>query len=61
MTHKPPPVPPENRSHKGPGDDNAPTVDDKIHGRNRPNDPDQQGQSANTRVNTHNVGYQQDR
>lgn len=61
MSAKPPPVPPQNQSPKGTGDPNVPPVDDSVHGRTSPLKPDQQGQSANTKVNTTHQGYQQDR
>ena len=48
MSQKPPPVPPENRSAKGPGEEKRPPVDT-----HKP--------EANIRQNTHNQGYQQDR
>ena len=61
MTKKIPPVPPANRSPKGPGDDRVPSLDDAPHGRQHPKTPDQQGDQANIKQNTRNQGYQQDR
>jgi len=51
MTAKVPPVPPENRSDKGPGEDAH--MDQQQSSKIRPGvpDPDKQGQQANTRVN----------
>ena len=60
MTQKPPPVPPANRSDKGPGDATRAPVDEGSHGREARN-PDKQGQQGNVGQNTHHQGYQQDR
>ncbi len=55
---KMPPVPPENRSPRGPGaDPNIPT-DEKAPAREN---SQQQGRQGNIYQNTHNQGYQQDR
>ena len=57
---KPPPVPPENRSQKGTGEEKevrkniAPT-------RSKDQNPEQQGEQGNIKQNTTNQGYQQDR
>jgi hypothetical protein len=62
MTAKPPPVPSENRSPKGPQD--TPDIVDTTRGHgnmNRPNNLEQQGQQGNTKQNTTHQGYQQDR
>jgi hypothetical protein len=57
-----PPVPPANRSPKGPGSDPEPNTGLHPKGSNNPdNNPDQQGQSANTKQTTTHQGYQQDR
>lgn len=61
MSSKLPPVPPENRSKKGRGDDKAPQADDVQHGVHGAPDPDRQGQQGNTKVNTTHQGHQQDR
>ena len=61
MTSKPPPVPPANQSHKGPGDPKTPTVDQTPHDAKRDLNPDKQGQQANTKQNTTHQGNQQDR
>ena len=55
---KMPPVPPENRSKKGPG--GGPEVPAKEQVPDRENF-DQQGRHGNIHQNTHNQGYQQDR
>ncbi|CAO4176569.1 hypothetical protein [Methylorubrum zatmanii] len=58
MSTKPPPVPPANRSDKGPGSaDAAPKDTTKA----APNDPDKTGQAGNSKVNTTHQGHQQDR
>jgi hypothetical protein len=63
MTAQPPPVPPGNRSDKGPGEPaHAPKeADQKLHPGKAPNNADEQGRTGNTKVNTTNQGYQQDR
>lgn len=53
-----PPVPPENRSPKGPGAD--PNVDTEAQEPARENF-NQQGRHGNIQQNTRNQGYQQDR
>lgn len=60
MTGKQPPIPPENRSHKGPGE-NASAHNDRADLRPATPDPEKQGQQANTRINTTHQGHQQDR
>jgi hypothetical protein len=55
---KMPPVPPEQRSNKGPGSD--PKVEVEENGRARENF-DSQGRQGNIKQNTTNKGYQQDR
>ena len=59
MTSKPPPVPPKNRSPKGSGEHERPETNSRA--RKKPGNPEEQGQSANTKQNTHHQGYQQDR
>jgi hypothetical protein len=57
---KPPPVPEQNRSPKGPGDESPPSrgsVDPKDRERNL----QQQGRQGNIKQNTTNQGFQQDR
>lgn len=55
---KTPPVPPANRTPKGPGSDPASTPQDE----NAPSEVDSsRGQRDNVEQNTHNQGYQQDR
>jgi len=62
MSSKFPPVPPENQSHKGPGDpkSEAPLATSR-HLKGGPPNPDQQGHQANKKINTTHQGYQQDR
>lgn len=59
MTSKTPPVPPANRSDKGPGGRKHGSVGKAVD--MKPGDPDKQGQQANTKINTTNQGLQQDR
>jgi hypothetical protein len=54
-----PPVPPEQRSPKGPGSDPDISEDDNTSARNR--NLREQGRQGNIYQNTHNQGYQQDR
>jgi len=61
MSSKMPPVPPHNRSPKGPGEDKAASADDTQRGTHGAPDPDRQGQQGNSKVNTTHQGYQQDR
>jgi hypothetical protein len=60
MSSRPQPVPPANRSNKGPGDQTLPPKDDAP-GRHTPSNLAQQDQQGNTKQNTTNQGYQQDR
>ncbi len=60
MTSKPPPVPPDNRSHKGAGEQKRPDPNQRPGGDRRKN-PEEPGQVANTKQNTRHQGYQQDR
>jgi hypothetical protein len=55
---KMPPVPPEQRSDKGPGSDPKIDADEKKPGREN---FDTQGRQGNIKQNTTNQGYQQDR
>jgi hypothetical protein len=55
---KMPPVPPEQRSDKGPGSDPRLETDEKVPGREN---FDTQGRHGNIKQNTTNQGYQQDR
>ncbi|MFC3629376.1 hypothetical protein ACFOM8_07945 [Paracoccus angustae] len=62
MAQRLPPVPPANRSTKGPGDPakrGAPTDDAVPDPRQR--NLDQQGRQGNIKQNTTNQGHQQDR
>jgi hypothetical protein len=58
---KPPPVPSENRSHKGTGDPKSGNAHQSRSAGSRVGNPDEQGQTANTKQNTTHQGYQQDR
>lgn len=60
MSKTPPPVPPANRSNKGTGENKTDTPSEAVANQDKPN-PDQKGQQANTKQNTHHQGYQQDR
>ena len=60
MSKSPPPVPPANRSRKGPDAEKTPTGSKAGDVQGSP-DPEHKGQQANTRQNTHHQGYQQDR
>ena len=55
---KMPPVPPKNRSPKGPGGDPSVKPEDQLPAREN---FEQQGRHGNIHQNTHNQGYQQDR
>ena len=56
---KTPPVPKENRSDKGPGEKRR--VNSKEDLPATPENPDKQGQQANTKINTTHQGLQQNR
>jgi hypothetical protein len=58
---KHPPVPPENRSPHESDAHRAPAAGSKSTPDREPKNPDKHGQQANTRQNTTNQGYQQDR
>ena len=60
MSNKMPPVPPANRSDKGPGDQPTVAKDDPKPAA-VPNNLEDQDQQGNTKQNTTNQGYQQDR
>ncbi|KMO41038.1 hypothetical protein VQ02_06555 [Methylobacterium variabile] len=61
MTASPPPVPPANRSDKGPGSAERAPTETGPKGSGQAKDPDKVGQAGNSKVNTTNQGYQQDR
>lgn len=62
MTQKMPPIPPENRSPKGPGEPAARQADAATpSGPGQKANPDKIGQAGNSKVNTTNQGLQQDR
>ncbi|TXM67274.1 hypothetical protein FV222_02640 [Methylobacterium sp. WL103] len=61
MTTKPPPVPPANRSDKGPGSAPKVPLSTAPKGAAQSQNPDKVGQAGNAKVNTTNQGYQQDR
>ena len=56
---KPPPVPPQNQSHKGTGDTKSPQTQDAKPGIRE--NLREQGRQGNIHQNTTNQGYQQDR
>jgi hypothetical protein len=58
---KPPPVPPDNQSHKGTGDPKTGNAHQVQKGRDHIENTREQGQSGNTAQNTTHQGYQQDR
>jgi hypothetical protein len=60
MTKALPPIPPANRSRKGPDAAKTPAGSKADEVQGQPN-PDQKGQPANTKQNTTHQGYQQDR
>ncbi len=60
MTSKAPPVPPANRSPKGPGEADH-GLPEPGTGALPPKIPEKTGQAGNTHVNTTNQGHQQDR
>jgi hypothetical protein len=57
---KPPPVPPDNQSHKGTGDPKT-AKPDQAGKASRSENAREQGQQGNIAQNTTNQGYQQDR
>ena len=64
MSTKMPPVPPAERSPKGPGSDpKSLGKDATAHGKaaQTPSNADQEGQTGNTHINTTHQGHQQDR
>jgi hypothetical protein len=61
MTHKMPPIPPENRSPKGPGEPARRMDAGASGGQTKAANPDKVGQSGNSKVNTTHQGLQQDR
>ena len=60
MPSKMPPVPPANRSHKGPGDASEPAKDTTPEKQPAQN-LKQEGRHGNIKQNTTHQGYQQDR
>src|SRR3954466_7315524 len=58
---RPPPVPPDNQSHKGTGDPKTGNAHQVQKGRSHIENPREQGQAGNTAQNTTHQGYQQDR
>jgi hypothetical protein len=58
---QPPPVPPDNQSHKGTGDPKSGNPHQVPKGDSRVANPDEQGQQGNIKQNTTHQGYQQDR
>ena len=59
MTAKMPPVPPEQSSPKGTGEDKRADSDTTVD--KRPDNLDQEGRWGNIKQNTTNQGYQQNR
>ena len=57
---KAPPVPPANRSPKGPGGNPASRAEKAVSPKQSGN-PEEKGQQANVKQNTTHQGYQQDR
>ena len=58
MSRKMPPVPPAERSSKGPGSDPAEAKNTVPHGKQAPQNLAEEGQRANIRQNTTNLGRQ---
>ena len=58
MSSKMPPVPPAERSDKGPGSNPPVSRDTTPKGQGRPENPAQQDQEGNTRINTTHQGGQ---
>jgi hypothetical protein len=56
-----PPVPPANRSPKGTGDDAHPPLEQGHQPGRDERNYDKQGRQGNSKINTTNQGYQQDR
>ena len=63
MSAHPPPIPPDNRSPRGPGEPASlnKAADQKLHPERANSNPDEKGEQGNMRQNTTNTGYQQDR
>ncbi len=62
MSAHPPPVPPANRSDKGPGEpETAPRGETEAHGAKTSENLKEKGRAGNLEQNTRNTGYQQDR
>ncbi len=62
MNAKAPPVPSENRSHKGPGDTGSPREGgDAVHAGAAPGNLGEQDRQGNIKQNTTHQGLQQDR
>ena len=56
MSNHMPPVPPANRSPKGPAGHDPKVAQDTSHRRDEPPNPSEQGDTANVRQNTTNKG-----
>lgn len=62
MSAHPPPVPPDNRSDKGPGEPKqAPPGETEAQGVKSTGDAGEKRANGNIKQNTRNTGYQQDR
>jgi hypothetical protein len=59
MSSKPPPIPPEQRSRKGPGPITERSESEEV--RQQEKNFGEQGRQGNIKQNTTNKGYQQDR
>ena len=58
---KPPPVPPDNQSHKGTGDRKSGNAHEVQKGRSHIENPREPGTAGEHRAEHHHQGYQQDR
>jgi hypothetical protein len=61
MTSRLPPVPPANRTPKGPGNQDEPTSSETERTDQPPENLKEQDRHGNIKQNTTNQGYQQDR
>jgi hypothetical protein len=56
-----PPIPPSNRSNKGPGEPDHRKQDGTSDQKSQKGNPESRGDQGNTKINTTHQGYQQDR
>jgi hypothetical protein len=61
VSNRPPPVPPENRTDKGPAGPAEPVATDTAPKKPVPDNLSEQGRQGNIKQNTSNRGYQQER